>query len=129
MLAIAESLLETGLGGVEFWGGLQGRESRYFEFATAAQLSLFLTSSCPAHQGGQTSHPLFLSLPNPVGFFWVAVLTWPAPLELQIVLSWPAATPWPWVEQKPPTDQLFLAVALSVMIQCSSLRFSALARG
>ena len=78
MLAIVESLSETGSGGVGSGARLQDRESKYSEFATASQLSLLLTSSRPAHPGSQASHPLFLSLPSPAGFFWVVVSTWGA---------------------------------------------------
>ena len=60
-----------------------------------------------------SSQPLFLLAPGPTGFARVAVVKWPFPWPLQVLLSWLGPTPWPCVDQKLPGIHFFLTTTWS----------------
>ena len=86
--------------------------------------SLHLITAVPHCQVQKVSHPLFEYCPGTAGFSLVAVSTCPGFRSVQLRLSWPSGTPWPWLEQKPPLAHPLTVACCSVKLRFFSLRMS-----
>ena len=84
-------------------------------FAKTMQLELLCVMNIiPLCQVQKASHPLFKYCAGPDGLSRVDVSTFPGFLSGQLRLSWPAGTPWPWLEQNPPFAHIFTMAYCSV---------------
>ena len=91
-----------------------------FDGNTKFNLNLLLAGPpCQAALVIQSSQTLFWSAPGPAGFarLIVEMCTCSYRVELQVALSWSGPTPWPCVEQNPPTTHLFFTAAWSWLMR------------
>ena len=93
-------------------------------FAKTLKLELLRLITVPPCQVQKASYPLFEYCPGSAGFPLVAVSKCPCFLAGELWLSWPAMTPWPWPDQKPPLVHPFIIPCWSVALHFLSVCMS-----